>query len=101
MKSIKISSHARLVRSTSAAALGVALLVAAQPAFAQESETPSEDEVMLLSRKLFPQKTSASCLMSRLLKRLAVCRALRCSASMAGRKACRFAVWALTIRHRC
>lgn len=46
MNSFKFSSHARLVRSTSAAALGVALLVAAQPAFAQDSATASEDEVM-------------------------------------------------------
>ena len=42
MNSIKFSSHARLVRSTSAAALGIALLVAAQPAFAQD--VPAEEE---------------------------------------------------------
>lgn len=44
MKSTKFSSHSRLVRSTSAAALGIALLVAAQPAFAQDTETAAAEE---------------------------------------------------------
>ncbi len=49
MNSIKISSHARLVRSTSAAALGLALLVAAQPAFAQDApaEETNDDEIVV------------------------------------------------------
>lgn len=44
MNSTKFSSHSRLVRSTSAAALGIALLVAAQPAFAQDAEAEESTE---------------------------------------------------------
>lgn len=52
MNSTKFSSHARLVRSTSAAALGIALMVAAQPVFAQDAgnaaaEEPTEGEIVV------------------------------------------------------
>ncbi len=41
------ASRSRLVRSTSAAALGLALLFAAQPAAAQEAEEAAEDEIIV------------------------------------------------------
>jgi iron complex outermembrane recepter protein len=49
VNSTKFSSHSRLVRSTSVAALGIALLVAAQPAFAQDAaaEETTEDEIIV------------------------------------------------------
>lgn len=48
MNSHKISSHSRLVRTTSAAALGVALLLSAQSAVAQEAdEAAAEDEIIV------------------------------------------------------
>lgn len=47
MNSINLAGRRRLVRSTSVAAIGLALLASAQPAFAQDAAETTEDEIIV------------------------------------------------------